>query len=151
IRRVDERAEVRVRCGVVDGAVDAAEPVERAREQRLDVLGLAGVAGNRDRAIRWQRARHAIEIRLLARREHDLRAGFDAGARDRFTDAAARSGDDDDLVLEHAAIYQPWPLLVRLVYDVAMGKTPARKRKGSTKRAYGFDQYADRLCEAAVK
>src|SRR6185295_14570517 len=110
VGRVDQRAEVRIGRRVVDQTIDPAEAVDRAREHGVDVLGLAGVTGDGDRAIGGQRARDLVEIGLLARREHDPRAGVDGRAGDRLADSATRTRDDDDLVFQHARNVSPEPI-----------------------------------------
>ena len=96
-----EGAVVRIRRGIADDDVDAAEGFARAGDEVREIVLRRDARRNGDRAARTtcgvDAGGHFVARTGLPRRDHDLRAVLGEPLGDGAADAAGRSGDDGNL------------------------------------------------------
>ncbi len=111
--RLLEEAAGGAEAGVGEDRVDAAEPLQRPRRQRLDLVPLGDVAGDRDRRLGTaELGRQSLE-RLASPRREDQAVPIGSHACRRGADAATGSGDQQDgffglgmrLLMRHGGIF----------------------------------------------
>ena len=109
-------------AGVVDEDVDAPELLDGGVDERLAVLGLGDVGGDRDRAAarRLDELLGLLELLDAPRAERDVGAGLSQRLGERHPEAGRGAGDDRDLVVQPEPVqdshargsYPPRPRLV---------------------------------------
>ena len=96
----------RAAARVVDQYIDSAELVDGLRHHRFDGLGVGNIGRNRDglAAALGDQFGRLLKLRERSRRAGNLRAGIAVGQRHGATEAASRSGEQDDLTVEAESI-----------------------------------------------
>jgi hypothetical protein len=105
LHRLLEEAALGPEAGVGEEHVEAPEPLQRGRDQRLLVVPAGHVATHCERALgSAQLFRERRQLVLRARRQHDPVVELHRAAGGRGADAAAGSGDDEDWGIGHRGV-----------------------------------------------